>query len=161
MTTPAKYTQNEKNFKFFQNKRKFSLSAFKSPRTIGDLFPYKDQTKNKTDQSLVVYKINCITCGAEYIGKTERILKYRLKEHQNDKKSACHDHITKNPTHQIDYVNVEIIDRANSDFKLRMKELLCILARKPELNKQLNSQSKFEVNTILITKYQQHQQTKK
>jgi hypothetical protein len=135
--------------------------AFKSPRTIGDLFPYKDQTKNKTDQSLVVYKINCITCGAEYIGKTERILKYRLKEHQNDKKSACHDHITKNPTHQMDYVNVEIIDRASSDFKLRMKELLCILARKPELNKQLNSQSKFEVNTILITKYQQHQQTKK
>jgi hypothetical protein len=71
------------------------------------------------------------------------------------------DHIDKNPTHQMDYVNVEIIDRASSDFKLRMKELLCILARKPELNKQLNSQSKFEVNTILITKYQQHQQTKK
>jgi hypothetical protein len=106
---------------------------------IGDLFPYKDQTKNKTDQSLVVYKINCITCGAEYIGKTERILKYRLKEHQNDKKSACHDHITKNPTHQMDYVNVEIIDRASSDFKLRMKELLCILDRKPELNKQLKA----------------------
>ena len=25
--------------------------AFKSPRTIGDLFPYKDQTKNAVDKS--------------------------------------------------------------------------------------------------------------
>ena len=35
----------------------------------------------------------------------------------------------------MNYDNVEIIDIASSDFKLRMKELLCILARKPELNK--------------------------
>ncbi len=57
--------------------------AFKSPKTIGNLFPFKDQIKEKTSQSLVVYvKINCKTCNVDFIGKTERILVHRLKEHQ-------------------------------------------------------------------------------
>jgi hypothetical protein len=41
--------------------------------------------------------------------------------------------------------NIEIIDKASTDFKLRMKELLHILKRKPELNKQLNSQSNQDI----------------
>jgi len=130
--------------------------AFKSPRTIGDLFPYKDQTKNVVDKSLVVYKLNCKVCGAEYIGKTERILCHRLKEHKNDSKSACHQHILANPDHEMDYNGIEIIDKADNDFKLRIKELLQILKRKPELNKQLNSQSKYDIKTILIPAYEQH-----
>jgi hypothetical protein len=68
--------------------------AFKSPKTIGNLFPFKDQIKERTSQSLVVYKINCKTCNVDYIGKTERILVHRLKEHQKKKqttnKSACY-----------------------------------------------------------------------
>ncbi len=53
--------------------------AFKSPKTIGSLFPFKDQIKEKTSQSLVVYKINCKTCNVDYIGKTERILVTQAK----------------------------------------------------------------------------------
>jgi hypothetical protein len=53
--------------------------AFKSPKTIDSLFPFKDQIKEKTSQSLVVYKINRKTCNVDYIGKTERILVHRLK----------------------------------------------------------------------------------
>ena len=45
--------------------------AFKAPKTIGELFPFKDNVKNTEDKSLVVYKIKCKECGAEYIGKTE------------------------------------------------------------------------------------------
>ena len=56
----------------------------------------------------------------------------------------------------MDYDNIKPSDRARNDFKLRMKELLHILKTKPELNKQLNSQSKSDIKTILIPAYEQH-----
>ena len=65
----------------------------------------------KTSQSLVVYKINCKTCNVDFLGKTERILVHRLKEHQKKKqttnKSACYEHIEENPTHEMDYENIQ------------------------------------------------------
>ena len=64
--------------------------------------------------------------------------------------------ILANPDHEMDYNRIEIIDKAGIDFKLRIKELLHILKRKPELNKQLNSQSKSDIKTILIPAYEQH-----
>ena len=56
----------------------------------------------------------------------------------------------------MDYENVQVIDAASTDTKLRIKELLHILKREPLLNKQLNSQSNFEINTLLIQAYAQH-----
>ena len=56
----------------------------------------------------------------------------------------------------MDYDNIEVIDRANTDFKLRMKELLHILKNKPELNKQMNAQSEFDIKTLIIPAYPQH-----
>jgi len=53
----------------------------KAPSTIGNMFPFKDKTRDTPIQSLVVYKINCATCQAEYIGKMQRILAIRMKEH--------------------------------------------------------------------------------
>jgi hypothetical protein len=41
------------------------------------------------------------------------------------------------------------------DFKLRTKELLHILKRKPKLNKQLNSQSNFDIKTLISAAYPQ------
>ena len=58
--------------------------------------------------------------------------------------------------HRMDYDKIEVIDRASNDFKLRMKELLHILKRKPELNKQLNAQSKFDIQTMIIQAYEHH-----
>ena len=131
--------------------------AFKAPNTIGNMFPFKDRTRDITGQSLVVYKINCKTCKAEYIGKPERILAHRMKEHAKSNNSACYQHIVDNPNHEMDYANIQVIDRASNDFKVRMKELLHILHTKPELNKQLNSQSDFEAKTFIIKGYPQHQ----
>ena len=131
--------------------------AFKAPNTIGNMFPFKDRTRDTESQSLVVYKINCTTCNAEYIGKTERILIHRIKEHTKSDKSACYQHTIDNPGHVMDYENIEVIDRASNDFKLRMKELLQILKRKPGLNKQMNAQSKYEIKTLIIQAYEQHQ----
>ena len=132
--------------------------AFQAPMTIGKLFPFKDNIKTTEERSMVIYEVKCSTCGATYIGKTERILYYRIREHQDEKKSktsACKLHIKANPGHRVDFENVEILDSADNDLKLRIKELLHILTRKPELNKQLGSQSSFEIKTLLIQAYPQ------
>ena len=61
--------------------------AFKAPNEIGKKFPFKDNIKEIQEQSLVVYKIKCQTCNEIYIGKTERILAYRIKEQNSKNKS--------------------------------------------------------------------------
>jgi hypothetical protein len=129
--------------------------AFKTPGSIGELFPFKDKTTKAVEKSKVVYKLKCDTCGAEYIGKTERILSIRIAEHKTKKESVCNQHETNNPGHKIEYDNVEVIDSADNDMKLRIKELLNIMKRNPTLNKQLGTQSEYEINTILIKAYPQ------
>ena len=90
----------------------------------------------------------------EYIGKTERILCHRLREHSESNKSALKQHADENK-HTIDYENVKILDSADNDTKLRIKELLHILTRRPELNKQLGTQSSYEIKTKIIQAYPQ------
>ena len=72
-------------------------------------------------------------------------------------KSSYHQHESK-CVHEIDYENIEIIDKADTDTKLRIKELLHILKQKPSLNKQLNSQSNYEIKTLIIQAYPQFRQ---
>ena len=55
----------------------------------------------------------------------------------------------------MNFDNPEIIDNASNDLKLRIKELLHILKKKPSLNKQLNDQSQFEIKTFIIQAYPQ------
>ena len=129
--------------------------AYQTPRTLGNLFPFKDNIKRTEEKSLVVYKIACKTCDAEYIGKTKRILIHRIKEHKTSPKSACKQHSNANPDHHMDYDGIEILDKAETDFKLKIKELLHIIKRKPSLKKQLNSQSDFDIKTIIIQAYPQ------
>jgi len=56
----------------------------------------------------------------------------------------------------MDYENILVIDRASNNFKLRMKELLHILKEQPELNKQLNLQTDYEIKTLIIQAYPQY-----
>jgi hypothetical protein len=70
--------------------------------------------------------------------------KHQHQKHQATNKSACYEHIKENPTHEMDYENIQVIDRASRNFKLRIKELLHILKEQPKSNKQLNSQSDYE-----------------
>jgi hypothetical protein len=134
--------------------------AFQTQKTIGDFFPYKDKVKDAEAQSLVVYKIKCDSCDAEYIGKTERILCHRVKEHRTSNTSACYQHTKSNPGHKMNYDGIEIIDRADNNMKLQIKELLHILKQKPTLNKQLNSQSSYDIKTIIVKAYQQFRESK-
>ena len=131
--------------------------AFKAPNEIGKFFPYKDRVTEVASRSLVVYRIRCSHpgCDESYIGKTERILLHRLKEHQHDKTSVCRHQHEMNTGHVMDIANVEVLDTADSDLKLKLKELLHIVRHRPTLNRQLNPQSQFNVNTLIIAAYKQ------
>ena len=100
-----------------------------------------------------MYHIRCKDCSEDYIGKTERIFAYRIKEHSRSVKSgegsAIHAHHTATG-HTIDFKGAKILDRADTDRKLQIKELLHIDNNKPTLNKQLNSQSEFRINVNII-----------
>jgi hypothetical protein len=140
-----------------QNFPKIDLKiAFTTPNEIGKLFPFKDKITNIEKQSLVIYKINCKTCNASYIGKTERILSHRIKEHKNSnakEQSAVQIHKKENPTHSIDFDNIEILDKADSDYKLKMKEMLHINQLKPILNIQHTAKFNSQIQTLIIAQH--------
>ena len=131
--------------------------AFKTPNEIGKFFPFKDNIKQTTSRSLVVYRLKCTKegCDASYIGKTERILCHRVKEHRTQASSACFQHEKQHKGHHINYDEVEILDSADNNLKLQIKELLQIVNHKPTLNRQLNSQSKFNIKTLIVAAYPQ------
>ena len=56
----------------------------------------------------------------------------------------------------MDYDNVDTIVHADNTTILAVKKLLHILKHKPEINRQLGSQSSYEIKTILIQAYPQH-----
>ena len=70
--------------------------------------------------------------SSEYIGETTRILRVRIDEHRSSKKdnmSACKKHVVDNPGHIWDYDGVTVLDRADTEMKLEIKELLQVLRR--------------------------------
>ena len=68
-----------------------------------------------------------------------------MEDHATDPKSHvyAHHHL---PGHEMDFENVEILDRADTQKKLELKEMLYIRKFKPTLNKQLES----ELFTLII-----------
>ena len=121
--------------------------AFKAPATLESHFPYKDKVTDPSKLSMVVYKLNCLAedCDASYIGESKRICNIRMEDHATDPKSHVHEHHNL-PGHEMDFANVEILDRANTIKKLELKEMLYIRKLKPSLNKQLES----ELFTLII-----------
>ena len=67
--------------------------------------------------------------------------KIRIEEHRNnpnrEKNSAFKKLIADNADYVWDYDEVEIVDTAENDQELLIKELLHILSRRPTCNKQL------------------------
>ena len=87
----------------------------------------------------------------------QTLLAHRISEHKSPKKdqktgkyiSAVYEH-HKLTGHTIDYVEIKILDRADSDPKLKVKEILQIDKRKPTFNTQINSQTDFRYNGNII-----------
>ena len=55
-----------------------------------------------------------------YVGKTERILSKRVNEHEKQNSSARRQYLTFNPSHVIDFEN---LDTAENDFQLQIKNI--------------------------------------
>ena len=106
---------------------------------IGSLFSVKDSVPSG-QKSLVVYLFVCAGCNASYIGETTRKLVTRIAEHLHEGKgSIIFEHISKNSRcrEMCDETSFKIIDTANSEFQLKIKEAIHITMKKPTLNKQI------------------------
>ena len=78
--------------------------------------------------------------NSTYIGKTIRHLATRVKEHATSP-SAIKDHLSSCITCKDNYScnSFKVIDSANSDFEVSIKEALHIKHKNPSLNKQLST----------------------
>jgi hypothetical protein len=115
---------------------------FTCPYTIGQMFPFKERTPPGL-VSRVVYKIKCKDCSEFYIGKTMRCICRRIAEHKQgsgteEYRSSIFKH-AQSHKHEIDYDGMEMIDRADTDRKLLLKEMLYIQKYKPQINVQKRS----------------------
>jgi hypothetical protein len=111
---------------------------FKANNTIQNFFSYKDKI-DKDLRSNIIYTVQCLDCKKNYIGKTTRHFYTRKHEHMTDKESTVFKHFNETK-HQMDWENMEILDSARDDYRLRLKEMLYINKLKPELNEQKSSQ---------------------
>ena len=90
----------------------------------------------------VVYQFTCLRdANSTYIGKTIRHLTTRVREHTTSP-SAIKEHLSSCTTCKNNYScnSFKVIDSANSDFEVSIKEALYIKHKNPNLNKQLSTQ---------------------
>ena len=107
-------------------------------KKVGSFFSPKDCLPNEL-KSFVVYKFQCASCEASYVGETYRHISTRIHEHlRTDKKSHVYKHIHSSPvckeTASADCFS--ILDTASTIYQLKVKEGLHISWEKPSLNKQ-------------------------
>ena len=110
---------------------------------VGQYFSLKDPIPLNL-KSWVVYKFTCAGCNASYIGQTTRHLSVRMNEHlKADKNSHVYRHINDNENVicqlSNDQTSFQVIDSANSEYRLKIKEALCIRKQRPDLNAQIKS----------------------
>ena len=79
--------------KFLDPKKKVNIKIFTKTTQIRNFTSTKDKIP-VLSKSNVVYKIECPGCGADYIGKTDRTINERTKEHATtDKESPMRSHL--------------------------------------------------------------------
>ena len=110
-------------------------------KRIGSYFSLKDTT-GKEMSSNVVYKFVCASCNACYIGETTKRYIDRAGEHlRTDKASAIYQHLrSSNACLGANSENsFSLLDKAHTQYQLKIKEALHIEKLKPVLNKQKKS----------------------
>ena len=120
--------------------KSLSIKIILTPFKVADVFNVKDPIP-KSLKSFVVYKFVCPGCNVRYNGEATRHLSTRIKEHlETDKKSHIFAHLVNNETCKaLSTENYfEIIDSAVNPFRLKLKEAMHIIWKKPLLNKQQN-----------------------
>ena len=98
-------------------------------------------------KSNVIYKFKCVGCNSCYVGRTHVYFNTRMYEHLNtDKNSAVFKHIKNNPQCKNDFNSFSILDLANNDYELAVKEAMHI----KWVNPDLNGQKKHEIIALSI-----------
>ena len=121
-------------------KENFNIKIVFNSFRIKNYFSYKDPILDDL-KSFLVYKFRCPSCSFIYISKTCRHFKTGIEEHiKKDDKSHIFKHLHSAAT-CFDLYNslcFKIIDKANSNFDLKIKEALHVNWRKPNVNAQQN-----------------------
>ena len=104
----------------------------------------------------VVYAIKCKTCDQEYVCETKRAVKVRCQEHKvairlgQTTKSAVAEHVHSSAeSHEIDWENVNIVDRAKNTRERRIREAFHIAKRKPDMNRVEGIERSMTWNAII------------
>ena len=115
---------------------KVKLRCFHSTQKLQSWFSIKDR-QVLLNRFNVVYKLTC-SCGASYIGQTQRNLINRIEEHRTSLSSSVCRHLQANPDHRVVFHNPEVIGSDNRR-RLQILESLLIQEHKPELNANIPS----------------------
>ena len=110
-----------------------------SPFKLSSMFSPKDFIPESL-KSRVVYQFTCASCGARYIGETNRHFHTRVNEHLfRDKNSHVFKHLncSRHCRDSCDASSFKIIDSAKTFSQLKIKESFHIERSNPELNKQV------------------------
>lgn len=110
-------------------------------KRMGSYFGLKDAI-GKEMSSMVVYKFVCASCNACYVGETTKRYLDRAGEHlHTDIASAIYQHLRSSNTclGANDENSFSLLDKAPTQYQLKIKEALHIEKLKPVLNKQKKS----------------------
>ena len=111
------------------------LTLFK----ISDKFSYEDPLRFYL-QSFIVYKFMYANCKVWYVGETTRHFITRIHEHpQKDPKSNIFKHLQESRicNSMCNKDCFSVIDRATTEYQLKMEEAMHIKWIQPKLNKKV------------------------
>ena len=122
---------------------------FKNSFTIGSFFKCKDKVPDSMCSD-IIYKYDCSSCNARYIGSSIRTLHQRMSEHRgvsfrtgrfisNPSHSEIRNHVL-SADHVLKIENFSILDTARDRNDLRILESLYIFKLKPNLNSYASSE---------------------
>ena len=107
-------------------KENFNIKLIFNSFKIKNYFSYKDSIHDDL-KPFLVYKFTCDSCSSSYIGETCRHFKTTIEEYiKKDNKSHIFKHLHSNKICFGSYnsLSFRIIDKANSKFDLKIKEVL-------------------------------------
>ena len=102
----------------------------------------KDKSEKWMETS-IVYKFQCGSCPATYIGQTKRNLKKRIDEHKKtplEKLLPIPKHLKDNLSHNFDFEKVQIVDRKTNKYKRLISEMIYINTHSQTINRQEDTQ---------------------
>ena len=119
---------------------------FQINNRLRNYFRFKDSVR-ETLQSNLTYKFSCGSCTASYIGKTYRLFKVRVSEHQGVStrtgkpvkgtlSTSVRDHMLVSD-HKVVHEDFKFLGNKSNRYLLELKESLFIKRDRPSLNKNL------------------------